>query len=345
MAGKLLLVGYAGETHIGLNFFRASKKLGLEFQLLDIKEAFEGGLWLTKFNWWFRGHHPVQLEKFSRKVVRACQQLRASLMISTGIAPVNVWALEKLGELGARRLNYLTDDPWNAVHRAPWFMRALPLYDQVFSVRKANLENLRRIGCQKVSYLPFAYAPELHYPEFPATAEERHKFDSDVVFIGGADRDRVPYISALIKAGFKVVLYGGYWERFRETKPYARGHADPETMRKAISCAKIALCLVRRNNRDDNSMRTFEIPAIGTCMLTEDTDEHREIFEEEGKTTLYFKTPEEMVEKARHLITHKEERQRLAFNAHILISKGKHTYKDRLINMLDCAAKILDFHD
>src|SRR5262249_27682881 len=207
----------------------------------------------------------------------------------------------------------------------------------VFSPRRANMEDLRRLDCPAVSYVPFAYAPELHFPEPSATAEEQARFAAEVVFSGGADCDRVPYMAALIRAGFKVALFGGYWERYRETKANARGYADPQTLRKAIKGAKVALCLVRRANRDGNAMRTFEVPAIGACMLVEDTEEHQEIFGEEGKAVAYFRDVDDMVEKLRWLLAHNDERQRLAQTAHRLITQGKHTYRDRLMTMLALA--------
>ena len=82
-------------------------------------------------------------------------------------------------------------------------------------------------------------------------------------------------------------------------------------------------------------MRTFEVPAIGACMLTEDTVEHREIFGEEGKAVVYFRTVDEMIEKLGWLLDHEDERRRLAEAAHALITKGRNTYKDRLVSMLE----------
>jgi spore maturation protein CgeB len=105
----------------------------------------------------------------------------------------------------------------------------------------------------------------------------------------------------------------------------------------AISTAKVALCLVRRANRDGHVMRTFEVPAIGACMLTEDTEEHREIFGEEGKAVVYFRPILEMIEKLRWLLDHDDERQRLAEAAYRLIVNGRNTYKDRLLTMLELA--------
>jgi hypothetical protein len=211
-------------------------------------------------------------------------------------------------------------------------MKALSMYDHVFSPRRGNLVDLRGQGCRNVSWLPFGYAPEIHYPE-PVTESVR-AFETDVVFAGGADADRVPYFLALAGAGFTVALYGHDWEKNSRTRPYFRGHADPSTLRKAVAGAKICLCLVRRVNRDGHAMRSFEVPAMGGCMLTEETEEHREIFGEEGRAVVYFNSIPQMVEKARWLLTHAGERKRLATAAHTLITGGKNTYADRLETIL-----------
>lgn len=331
---RLLLVGNSGVVHIGAHLHQAAKTLSLRVALCDSTKAFDGPAWLGKFNWWLRGHRPTRLREFSEEVLKTCQEFRPVWMLSVGMAPIEAQALDAIGKFGVQRLNYLTDDPWNPAHRAPWFMKALPLYDHVFSLRRSNLGDLRQAGCRRVSYLPFAYAPELHFQQPPATGEERSRFSYDVVFAGGADRDRVPYIAALIRAGFKLGLYGGYWERYPETRSYSRGHADPRTLRLAIGGAKVALCLVRRANRDGNSMRSFEVPAIGASMLTEDTDEHREIFGENGRAVVYFDSIDEMLENLQWLLANEKERKRLACAAHSLIVNGRNTYGDRLLTML-----------
>jgi len=239
--------------------------------------------------------------------------------------------------LGVERLNYLTDDPWNPAHKAPWFMRALLHYDHVFSPRRSNLKDLRKFGCPKISHLPFAYSREIHFSELPVGSEEQQRFSSDIIFAGGADPERKPYLAELIKEGLRVALYGGYWERYRETKAHAMGHADPHTLRKAVAGAKVALCLVRRANRDGHSMRTFELAAMGACILAEDTEEHREILGQDGEAVVYFRTIPEMVQRSRWLIEHPQERMRLAHAARNRIVMGQNTYRDRLRAMLGFA--------
>lgn len=331
---RLLLIGNPNPIHVGAHLLRAARALGMDARILDTNEAFRAPRVLQAL-WWRMDRRPVRLQDFSRRVVAACEAFRPEWLITTGLAPVAAWALEGIGKMGIRRLNYLTDDPWNPSHRARWFLRALPHYDVVFSPRRMNLEDLQRLGCRRVSYLPFAYDPSLHFPDPPCTPEEKASFDCDVVFAGGADSDRWLYISALIQAGFRVHLYGGYWGRYRKTRACARGYADPKTLRKAIGGAKVVLCVVRRANRDGHAMRTFEIPAMGGCMLTEDTEDHRNIFGAEGEAVVYFRTIPEMINKLHWLLEHDDERQRLAQAAHRRIIQGRHTYKDRLVTMLE----------
>ncbi|WP_392534632.1 glycosyltransferase [Nostoc sp. C117] len=338
---RLLIAGCLNGTNIGGAFFKAAKSLNLNPSLFDIRSADAGSKLLKKINWHLRGKYPNQLAKFSQNIVKECCIFTPDLFVSTGIAPVNQKALVEMKKMGIKRINFLTDDPWNRYHYAPWFLHALPHYDIVFSPRRANIDDILQAGCPNVEYLPFGYDSDLFYPEEFINKEAPLDYTCDVMFAGGADRDRVAYISALIQSGICVNLYGGYWNRYPETKAHTSGIADIPTLRLAIAGAKIALCLVRRANRDGNCMRTFEVPAVGACMLTEDTQEHREIFGEEGQTVLYFQTIPEMLKKVRWLLNHEAERQRLAHQAHSLIFHGKHTYKDRLETMLSLTEKLL----
>jgi spore maturation protein CgeB len=182
--------------------------------------------------------------------------------------------------------------------------------------------------------LPFGYAPSQHFPEPPATDDEKNAFAADVVFVGGADADRVPLVTTLIRQEFTLALYGGYWERYAETRATARGHIGAGAVRKAVAGARVALCLVRRANRDGSAMRTFEVAAMGACMLAEYTDEHRAILGEDGEAVVYFRSPEEMVARLRWLLANDDERRRLGRTVRERITARHHTYADRLQTML-----------
>ena len=148
-------------------------------------------------------------------------------------------ALEEIGSLGCLRAIYLTDDPWSPTQKAKWFISALPEYDFVFTTRRANLADLKGLGVRRVSYLPFAWDPVL-CPDSPMEHYESGYDPAEIVFAGGADSERVPYIEALAKAGFSIALYGTYWDRFRA---YAK--ADARSIVRIRTPASDCSCLYR----------------------------------------------------------------------------------------------------
>jgi hypothetical protein len=329
----LLIVGNPTPFHIGSHLREAAQTLSIAAAIEDTRAAFDAPWPVLQVNWRLLGRRPPRLAEFSRRVEQRCQADPPRWLLATGAAPLTAGALQRLGHLGIERLSFLTDDPWNPAQRAGWLLDALPHYDQVFTPRRANMDDLRRLGCPQVHYLPFAYAPHVHFPQ-AAPPEEQSSFACDLLFYGGADKDRLPVVSALLKSGLDVHLYGGYWDRHAATRPAYKGHADPATLRKAVAGAAITLCLVRRANRDGHVMRTFEAPAMGGCMLVEDTAEQRALLGEEGAAVLYFANEEELMAKAASLLAHPEQRLRLAGAAHAAITQGGHTYAHRLATML-----------
>ncbi|WP_199236642.1 glycosyltransferase [Ramlibacter sp. WS9] len=328
----MLIVGGKGGTHVGGSFHRAAGQLGVSSEIVDSGDAFEGSRIRRFVAWRLQGRRPVRLHAFGRKVLDVNRSFEPQLLLTTGLAPLTADALKQLSAAGTTCVNFLTDDPWNPAHHAPWFIKALPAYDIIFSPRRAMMPDLARIGCKNVRYLPFGYDAQIFSPPGPDAPTQAEC--ADVVFAGGADEDRVPHMLALVRAGFTLSLYGNYWHRYRSLRSASRGMADAANLSQVLSSAKVALCLVRKANRDGSCMRTFEVPAVGTCMLVEDTEEHRQIFGDEGVAVLYFDSIEEMVVKCRQLCDDDVLRLRLANAAHQLITNGGNTYADRLRSIL-----------
>ena len=337
---RLVIVGNEGGTNVGESFRRAAESIGFRIYFCNAKFAFDAAFLVSVINWKLLRHRPPYLNQFSQLVLQICNNVRPDILLTTGISPITDKDLCSIGQLGIQRINYLTDDPWNPAFCSQWFFHALQHYDVIFSMRKSNLLDLQAFKKSSVFYIPFGFDPAIFYPQPFKDANDSTSLSSDVMFVGGADKSRVPYIASLIQSGFHVALYGDYWNRFPETRDCSRGHADPAILRQATAETKVSLCLVRRANRDGHVMRSFEIPAMGGCMLTEDTPEHREIFGVEGEAVVYFQTIDEMIARLRWLLDHPDERQRLATAAHRLITGGQHTYRDRLITMLEHASTL-----
>jgi spore maturation protein CgeB len=331
---KLLLVGKFAPGHVGASLLSAALASGIETVTCDSNDAFAAPRWLVRANWHLLKRRPPRLERFSDSVVELCQRNAPDVMIATGTAPIVARALRSIGDLGVRRGNYSTDDPWSAGHRSRWLLTALTQYDAVFSPRRSNLAQVRALSGPAVHYLPFAYDPEHHRPIDSDDFEGRGN-DCDVLFVGGGDKDRLSIVGELVSEGFKVALYGGYWERFPRTRSAARGLASPDAIRRATHAAPVSLCLLRRSNRDGHVMRSFEMAALGACMLVEDSDEHREIFGEDGEAVLYFRDVQEMIARLRWLLAHPIDRARLRKAVVARVATEENTYATRLTRMLE----------
>jgi spore maturation protein CgeB len=330
---KLAIVGSFEGTHLGASLWRAAVGLGVEAIKFNISDAVYGDRFVRSFLWRV-DRRPLRMIRFSQDVISTCVQARPDILIATGAAPLTKSTLRALRRLGIACVNYSSDDPWNPVLRARWHLRALPEYDFVFSTRRANLEDLKRLGCSDVRYLPFGYDEWL----FSLGEQRSDAPGHDVLFVGGADHDRVMFMTKAMRTGPPVTLVGAYWERFPETRRYAIGQKSPEELRALTAGAKVNLCLVRRSNRDGHVMRSFEIAAVGGCMLAEDTEEHRQIFGGDGECVVYFRTAEEAANRARALIATPGLQRRLASAVRDRMASGMHTYQDRLLAMLRAVA-------
>lgn len=329
-----VLVGIPAPEHLGAHLVCGARELGLTLPVVDSRLATSRSPMRRRLDWHLRGHRLTHLRRFGQDLVQRCRSAPPTTVLATGLAPLDRRVLEELGRLGVRRINFLTDDPWNPAHRAEWFFRALVAYDVIFTPRAGNIAELVAHGCRRVEYLPFGYSPQAHYPEAPRDPAEAARLASDVLFVGGADPDRLPYVQALLAAHVKVGLYGGGWERFPEVRALARGILAPGEVRRAVGAAKVNLCLVRRANRDGHSMRSYELPAMGACILAEDTDDHRRLFGDDGVAVLYFRSASEMLGRLTTLLADEALRARLGTAARAAVTSRPNTYADRLAVML-----------
>jgi len=336
---RVLIVGNAGGTNVGASLRRAAERLDISSSLCDATAASRGPRLFSTLSWRLLGHRPLHLTAFSRSVAERCRQEKPHILITTGQAPLLACDLAEIGRLGIHRINYSTDDPWNPGFRASWFFDALPLYDTIFTVRRSNIADFKRHGCKDVRYLPFAWDETLWNDDDSApTGSPAVSPAADVFFAGAAEAYRVECVRALLAAGIRVALGGVYWKRSPDLRKASVGQLDIAALKAWTRATPVSLCLVRRANRDGHVMRSFEIPAIGACMVVEDTAEHRDIFGPDGAAVRYFRSPRESVKVVRELLGDDAARTALARAAHTLIRSHGNTYGDRLQAMLSSTA-------
>lgn len=291
---------------------------------------------LNRIGYRMLGKRPFGYWALNRDLLSTCRNFDPDLILIVKGAHISPKTLQRIKSLSnAMLVNFATDDPFNRIVSTRDLVQGIKYYDLYLSTKRAILGDILDSGAKRVEFLPFAYKPEVHYPEKPASLEERNKFNTDVVFIGGASEDRVPYFEELIRElpHVSLSLFGGYWQRYPRLRRFYKGMALGRDFRLALGGAKIAINLVRRANRDGHVMRTFEIPACRAFMLAERTTEHMEMFSADIEAS-FFSTPPEMVQKIAHYLHADKEREASALAGHRRVTTQKNTYKDRLNEIL-----------
>ncbi|MEM4724135.1 MAG: glycosyltransferase [Candidatus Hadarchaeum sp.] len=333
---RVLLIANCQSYQVGNFFARALYNLGIAYDDVDEGRLVEAYLRSLVCKLLYKVlKRPISYRWFQSRIIDAARSFRPSMVLVTKgawIAPDTLCEVKAL--TGATLVNYATDDPFNPKTTTRDLIAGIPLYDLYVCTKRAITEDVRRAGCRNVVYVPFGYEPSLHFPELPTTEKECLRFASDLCFIGGADRDRFPVLRRVAELpGINLHLYGGYWQRDPMLRPFHRGFAYGRDYRLAMSGTRIALCLVRRANRDGHVMRTFEIPACSAFMLAERTEEHLSFFEED-KEMVCFGSDDELVDKVRYYLAHDEERQQIAQAGHRRVWAERYTYRDRLQEIL-----------
>lgn len=236
-------------------------------------------------------------------------------------------------------VGYNNDDPFSPIQpRYLWrhFMAAIPQYDLMLAYRHANLADFKKAGAYCVQLMRSWFVPERSHP-VTLDDRERERFAADVVFIGHYEPDqRLAYLEAIVENGYRLKLFGPtkYWQgplsQSSKLRQFAPVHmAWGEDYNRALCGAKIALCFFSKLNRDTYTRRCFEIPATGTLMLSEYSDDLASLYRE-GVEADYFRSQEEMLSKIEYYLGHPEQAQRVARAGYDKVTSAGHDIDSRM---------------
>jgi spore maturation protein CgeB len=233
-------------------------------------------------------------------------------------------------------VSYNNDDPFSP--KAPkhlWrhYLDGIPLVDVALAYRTKNLAELQAAGARRTYLLRSYYLPYVHRP-VELTESDRHRYQADVTFVGHYEPDgRIDYLAAAAEAVAGLRLFGPDWDcapshpglqRFLPIQPLS----PPEYV-KAIQCAKIALVFFSGLNNDSYTRRVFEIPAIGTFMLSQRTADMEGLFRP-GIEAAYFTSADELVEQARRYLADDQGRDEIAAAGAARVREAGHDVFSRM---------------
>ncbi|MCG2659081.1 MAG: glycosyltransferase [Kiritimatiellae bacterium] len=358
----------AGDWHSDLHeepVYRAFQKLGHEARRFAWHEYFRirsGGRMPNIFdtvNCKFQNKYMVgpRITKLNRDLIAKANEYHPDLLFiyrGTHITRDTLRAI-KHSKPKTVLVGYNNDDPFSKAYSWwKWrhFLKAVPEYDLVLAYRQHNLREFEHAGAKQVRLLRSWFVPERNHP-VSLSAGDRARFECDVVFVGHYEPDgRLELLESIVKQGFRLRLFGpgrGYrwqgWYPWIEKSTILK-HLAPikliqgEDYNKALCGAKVALCFLSKLNRDTYTRRCFEIPATGTFMLSEYSNDLVTLYRE-GVEADYFRNPDELICKLRQYLNDDQLRKKVAQAGYQRVLTDGHDVVSRMKQVLKWVAPML----
>jgi hypothetical protein len=216
------------------------------------------------------------------------------------------------------------------------YLASIKLFHIHFAYRQSNITDYINFGAVNVKLLRSYFIPETDKPISKDEIPER--FICDVVFAGHYEDDgRVHILEEICRAGFKLNLFGGGWEKaFSKLsidsplrKYYPISPVTGQDYQYAICGAKVALCFLSSLNKDTYTRRNFQIPAMKVPMLSQYTRDLTELFVPD-KEAMFFRDYQELIDKLRLLIRDPKLRKSIAVAGYNRVNVDGHDVYSRM---------------
>lgn len=349
---NILYLGDIGPGQTCLMRMRALERLGHQVLGVNTVEPWRRASWIQR-QVQRRMHSGSVVEAINESVLSAARDFRPELVWADKQEFQRIETIQKLRKLGARLVHF-TPDPYFSLSwkRTSLMDEAMRVFDVLVYCKVYEKADYEALG-KPLVYMPLGYCDEVHRP-LPSGDPRWH---CDLGFLGGWEPRREKLLAAIAEAGLDLKIWGGYWDFLRDGRWTLRRKiildqlAGGETYRvhrneklaaclqggevyaddyaRALTGAGIGLGFLRKVCPDQHTTRTFEIPACGSMLLADRTDEHREFFEE-GKEAEFFSSGAELLDKAGFYSGNSEARERIAQAGYERCIKGGYAYVHRL---------------
>lgn len=336
---RILVVDGNARVSFGASFCRAFAALGQDAHFLD------NSAWIGGWNYSLvaralrRLASPLTGPAYSAYVLAQVRRLRPDVLFVPKGFGLRSRTIAAARRFARACIVFQNDDMKNGRSTTPEMSRAIPYWDVVLTPRDFAVDELVAAGARRVEVLHFAYDPLLSYPVLESDLDKT--LANSVVFVGTCMPERIAPLEALALHA-PVSVFGGGWERLPSGSPLRSALRPPifeDELRKVIASAAINVAFVAKANRDQHTMRTFEIPACGGFMLAERTPVHTALFRE-GEEAVFFASTEELVARAVDCLADAGRRRAIA-KAGCLRVTGRERYEDRAARVLEIARDIL----
>ncbi len=157
-----------------------------------------------------------------------------------------------------------------------------------------------------------------------------------IVFIGHGENDlRIECVARLIEKNLPIQIYGpaSGWQKYLPKSslqkiPEIRPLIGNDYIHK-IQESVICLGFYSKSNYDNYGIRSYEIPACGSFLLSEDTEEMRKLYEPKIEFDV-FKNSDELIGKAKFYLENEDKANKIAIMGHKKCLSLKSSVYDRV---------------
>lgn len=248
------------------------------------------------FNYrWMQWHRfPVLNRVLNQRLVQRAAQWNPDLIVvmkGETLIPGTVRAIRNA--TGSKVVAWNLDDPFGD-YLPENKIRNLDEYDAYFIFDTGYSQRIKR-KCSRVYYLPCCTDPDLYREIIPWDARPGKEV-CDVGFIGSRMPNRERFLKKF--TAFDLNIWGYRWNRVPRQSPLAKcvqrqiyaankSMHDLKATCRLHNLTKINLNVHHTHHKRAPNLRTFEIPATNSFMLTDRLPEMRRLFPKKNEIALY----------------------------------------------------------
>ena len=249
--------------------------------------------------------------------------------------------IQFLKQLSKQIFFYCPDNPFVERDNQKWklILKNLKLFDLIIFMQKNRFKFARKFKLKNTVWIPPTFKIK-QQKKRKLSKYEINKFKTDVIMIGTWFPERGNLALELIKNKINFKIYGDHWDKFKYFKDFKKYFGkkitNDDLYVKLIQSSKISICLPSKDNNDDITNKSLEIPYIGTLLLAKKTKTHEEIFQN-NKEAIFFKNNMECIGIIKKLLINKELRSNIAFNGHkkIINNLDKFSFENNIVKIIN----------
>lgn len=263
------------------------------------------------------------------EVLKDQQNVKLFLFNSSGISPEHLGLIKQ--KIKGVIINYISDSPFGMDPiKFRNVTQSLPLIDLTVAYSDLLKPVLYQYGAKEVITVPFGFCKFNHYRAFSENFIDNHS----VFYFGTWGKQIEEWLFCL--KDFNLFIEGHYWEKskysfLRKAAKKSPGQATQSEMSSTANNAAVVVNFIRAEHGCYNSMKTFELPAASTCVVTNNTKDQNDFFD--ANAFAYFDNKTQMVKNISDILS--DSSINASYRKAAQEQVKKHSYSSRAIDILE----------